>query len=95
MSKKDAYLDKAQAMIDEQAAKIDQFKAKVKGGVADTKIEGHEAIEKMEAKLTAAKARLAEITDSAEDKWENLTSRFDDLTEELSASVKKFFAKKD
>lgn len=93
MSKKDAYVEKAQAKIAEQAAKLDQLKAKIKGGVADQKIEAHGQIEKVEAKLDAAKARLTEISDSAEGAWEDLTERFEGLTEELSGSVKKFFGK--
>jgi DNA repair exonuclease SbcCD ATPase subunit len=92
MSKKDAYVEKAQAKIEEQSAKLDQLKAKVKGEAADTKIEGHKQIEKLESKLDAAKARLAEITDSAEDAWEDLTDRFDKLADDLGASVKKFFS---
>jgi cob(I)alamin adenosyltransferase len=93
MSKKDAYVQKAQAKIDEQSAKIDEFKAKVKGKVADKKIEAHEQLEKIESKLNAAKAQLAEIVGSAESAWEDMTKRFEVLTDELSASVKKFFKK--
>lgn len=91
MSKKDAYVEKAQAKIEEHSAKLDQLKAKVKGEVADNKIEGHKQIEKLESKLDAAKKRLAEITDSAEDTWEDLTERFENLGDDIGASFKKFF----
>jgi predicted nucleic acid-binding Zn-ribbon protein len=93
MSKRDAYIEKAQAKIDEQSAKIDGLKARAKGKVADQKIEIHEHIEKMEAQLKVAKAHLAEIIGAAENTWEDLSNRFDVLSDELTSSVKKFFSK--
>ncbi|MFT7371526.1 MAG: putative nucleic acid-binding Zn-ribbon protein [Oleiphilaceae bacterium] len=93
MTKRDAYIEKAQAKIDEQTAKIDGFRARAKGKVAAQKIEVHEHIDKMEAQLKMAKAHLAEIVCSAENAWEDLTNRFDVLSDELTSSVKKFFNK--
>jgi predicted nuclease with TOPRIM domain len=93
MSKKDAYVEKGQSIIDEQSAKLSQLKAQVQGKVADQKIEAHEQIEKLEATLATAKVRLAEIADSAEGTWEDLTDRFDSLADEVGSSVKKFFGK--
>lgn len=93
MSKKDAYVAKAQAKIDEQAANLNKLKAKAKGEVADKKIETHKRIEKLETKLDSAKSRLEEISDSAEDKWEDLTDRFEELTDDLGSAFKKFFGK--
>ena len=93
MTKKAAYIDKAQAKIDEHSASLNELKAKAKGKVADQKIDAYKGVEKLESELNSAKEKLAEIADSAEDKWEDLTGRFDTLTEELSTSVKKFFGK--
>jgi enoyl reductase-like protein len=93
MSKRDAYIEKAQAKIDEHAANLDKMKAKAKGGIADKKIEAHEHIEKLEANLNKAKKQLAEIVGAAEASWEDLTGRFDTLADDLSTSVKKFFKK--
>jgi len=93
MSKKDAYVEKAQAKIDEHSAKLDQLRAQFKGEVSNKKIEAYEKIEKLEAKLNTAKSRLAEIIGSAEDKWEDLTDRLESLGDEVGASVKKFFSK--
>tara|TARA_R110001583_G_scaffold130834_1_gene282544 strand:+ start:41637 stop:41918 length:282 start_codon:yes stop_codon:yes gene_type:complete len=93
MSKKDAYIEKAQATIEEQSAKLAELKAQAKGKVADQKIEANEKIEKLESKLNVAKSRLAEIADSAEGAWEDLTDRFDNLADEVGASVKKFWGK--
>jgi DNA repair exonuclease SbcCD ATPase subunit len=93
MSKKDAYIEKAQAKIEEQSAKLEQLKAKLKGETASIKIESNKRIEKLESNLDAAKTRLAEIKDSAEDAWEDLTERFDNLADDVGASVKKFLGK--
>ena len=92
MSKKDAYVEKAQAKIEEQSAKLDALKAKAKGEVADQKIETHKQIDKLESKLDAAKSRLAEIADSAEDAWEDLTELFETLASDVGSSFKKFFS---
>jgi len=91
MNKKDAYIEKAQAKIEEHSAKLEALKAKA--GVVDLKMEAHEQIDKLEVKLNAAKSRLAELTDAAEDKWEDLSDRFEILADDLGTSVKKFFEK--
>lgn len=93
MSKKDAYLAKAQATIEEQAAKLDVLKAQAKGKVANQKIEANKTIETLESKLDSAKSRLAEIVDSTEDTWEDLTDRFETLADDVGTSVKKFLGK--
>lgn len=93
MSKKDAYIEKAQAKIDEQSAKISGLKARMKGKIADQKIEVHDQVDKLEVQLKAAKLHLAEIVGAAEHTWEDLSKRFDVLSDELTSSVKKFFKK--
>jgi predicted nucleic acid-binding Zn-ribbon protein len=93
MKRKDAYIEKAQARIDEYACKLDELKAKARGEVAGLKIDAKEQVDKLEVKLDAAKVRLAELTDSAEDKWEDLSTRFEVLADDLGASFRKFFEK--
>ncbi len=93
MSKKDAYVEKAQAKVEEQSAKLSRLKAQVKGEVADKKIDTYNLIEKLEAKLASAKSQLNEIANATEDKWESLSERFETLSDEVSASVKKFLGK--
>ena len=94
MSKKDAYIEKAQAKIDEQTARLNRLKAQVKGEVASQKIEAYERIEKLESTLKAAKSRLKEVTDSAGEAWKEEAKRFESLADELGASFKKFFSNK-
>lgn len=83
----------AQAKIDETIARINQLKAKAKLEVADQKISAYEQIEKLEATLETAKARLAEIKGSAEGAWEAMTDRFEGLYDDMSASLKNFLNK--
>lgn len=94
MNRKEAYIEKAQAKIDEYASKLEQLKAKAKGEVADLKIEALEQIERFEKKLETAKLRLAELTGASENRWQDLSDRFEVLADDLAVSFKKFFEKR-
>ncbi len=93
MNSKDAYLEKAAAKIEEYSARLELLKAKAGVEVANRKISAQEQIVKLEASLEHAKSRLAELSDAAEDGWEELSERFDELADDLGASFRKFFAK--
>jgi predicted nucleic acid-binding Zn-ribbon protein len=93
MSRKDAYIEKAQAKINKQIAKLDQLKAKAQGEIADQKFKSQDKIEELEAKIKGAKAHLSEITDAAEDAWDNIKNKLDNLTDDIGSSFKKFFGK--
>jgi hypothetical protein len=47
----------------------------------------------LEAKIKSAKTHISEITDAAEDTWENIKNKFDNLTDDIGSSFKKFFDK--
>ncbi len=93
MSKKEVYIEKAQAKINELMTKLDQLKSKDQGELADQKIKSHEKIEELESKIKGAKVHLAEITDAAEDTWENIINKFDHLADDIGNSFKRFFSK--
>lgn len=93
MTKKEAYIEKAQAKINEQTAKLEGLKAKAQGEIADQKIKSLEKIEELEVKIKDAKAHLSEIADAAEDAWENIKNKFDQLADDIGSSFKKFFTK--
>lgn len=95
MNRKDAYIEKANARIEEYSARLDVLKAKAREEVADQKISAHEHIVKLEAKLETAKSRLDELTAAAGDGWEDLSGRFEELADDLGASFRKFFAKRE
>ena len=90
MNKRDAYIEKAQAKIEEYNARLDVLKAKAKGEIASQKITANEQIDKLDEKLNAAKKQLAKLTDSAGDAWEEFSGRFEELADDLGASIKKF-----
>ena len=93
MTKKEAYIEKAQAKINEQTAKLEGLKAKAQGEIADQKIKSLEKIEELEVKIKDAKAHLSEIADAAEDAWENIKNKFDQLADDIGSSFNKFFSK--
>lgn len=90
MSKHDAYVQKAQAIIDGYVAKLDGLKAEAKLEVADRRIELHEQIEQVQKKIDAGKADLVDLAGTAEEKWDEVKERFESLTGDISASLKKF-----
>jgi hypothetical protein len=55
----------------------------------------HKKIKELEAKIKDAKAHLSEITDAAEDAWENIKNIFDHLADDIGSSLKKLFGKDD
>jgi predicted nucleic acid-binding Zn-ribbon protein len=59
------------------------------------KLKSQEKIKELEAKIKDAKAHLSEITDAAEDAWENTKNKFDRLADDIGSSLKKFFGKVD
>lgn len=93
MNKKDIYIEKAQAKIDEYSAELARLKAKTKGEFAELKIEAQQQIDQLDDKLSVVKTRLSEIVDAAEDKWEDLSVRFEELSDDLGAAFRKFFEK--
>ncbi len=93
MNSKDAYIEKAAARIEEYSAKLELLKAKAGVEVVNRKIDAQEHIVKLEASLENAKSRLTELSDAAEDGWEDLSERFEVLADDLGASFRKFFAK--
>lgn len=93
MNKKDIYIEKAQAKIDVYSAQLEILKAKAKGEFAELKIEAQEQIDKLDDKLSVVKTRLSEVANAAEDKWEDLSVRFEELSDDLGAAFRKFFEK--
>lgn len=93
MSTKEAYIEKAQAKVEEYTAKLALLKAQAKGAIAEQKIDSHEEVDLLETKIKAAELQIIELKNASEEAWGELSSRFDTLTDELSNSVAKFFAK--
>ncbi|MDG6773980.1 hypothetical protein QCB45_06525 [Thiomicrorhabdus sp. ZW0627] len=93
MSKKDEYKAMAEAKIEEYTARINELKAKTKFEAAEVKLEMHEQIEKLEAKLDVAKSEFEELSDEAGQTLEDWSDRFEVLGKDLESAFKKFFSK--
>ena len=93
MSKKDAYLAIAKAKLDEQMAKLELLKEKAKDEIEEQKDNTREIIEDLEEKIAAAKTHFGTLSDSAEDTWESVKDKFDDVTENIGGSLKKLFGR--
>ncbi len=91
MSKKDDYLAIAKVKLDEQMAKLELLKEKAKDEIAEQKDKNHELIEDLERKIAAAKTHFGKLSNSAEDTWENVRDKFDELSDNIGGSLKKLF----
>ena len=94
MTRQEEYIKKAQAKFDELKAEFDRLKARARSEIADQKLVSHEKIDEIEKKIEAARARLSEMADSAEDRLESLRERFEVLVDDIGGSFKKFFSNK-
>jgi len=92
MDKKDLYIEKAQATINEQLAKLDQLKAQAEGEVADKKLQLQAQIDKLEPQIEQAKAKLTELKTMTESVLEDTVSKLDDMFDNATDTVKKFFS---
>jgi cell fate (sporulation/competence/biofilm development) regulator YmcA (YheA/YmcA/DUF963 family) len=92
-ARKAAYQQKFEAKLEEQQAELSKLKAKAKGGVADARIDAHNAIEKAEKKVEGLRARVAELIEAGEDAWADLTDgierAWDDVTDAVASAWKK------
>jgi predicted nucleic acid-binding Zn-ribbon protein len=69
------------------------YSAAKQRSIKNKKIKSQKNIEELEAKIKDAKAHLSEIIDAAEDAWENLKNKFDNLADDIGSSFKRFFGK--
>jgi chromosome segregation ATPase len=90
---KDAYRQKAEAKIEEHQAKLNAIRAKAKGATADARLDAEKRIGDLEEKLDAAKKRIADIGDAAEDTWEELTKSLDSAWDDIAGGIKNALAR--
>lgn len=88
MSKRDAYVQKLHAKIDEWNADIDKLKSKADQVEADSKIEYQTQIEMLKQKREDIEKKMAEMTRSGEDAWEDLKSGADLAWEAMNEAIK-------
>jgi peptidoglycan hydrolase CwlO-like protein len=93
MSEKELYRQKMKARLDELMADIDKLKAKASGASADMKLKLNEHIKDIEEKIDEGKAKLAELGNTNEERWESVKERVDSVWEALKHAVKDVSAK--
>ena len=88
MSKRDAYVQKLHATIDEWNASIDLLKSKANQVNVDSKIEHQNQIEMLKRKRNEIEKKVAALTRSGEDAWEDLRSGADLAWEAMNEAIK-------
>jgi hypothetical protein len=95
MSKKELLQHKARAKIEEYEASLEVARAKLEGKSADARHQVQWEIERIEEGLTSAKARLAELADSADDAWDQIAGKLDSLAKDVGARIERIVSRKD
>ena len=88
MKNKEAYVQKLHAKINEWNADIDRLKAKANQVEADSRIEYQKQIEVLKSKRDDIEKKVAEISRSGEDAWEDLKAGADLAWEAMSEAIK-------
>ncbi len=93
MNDKEIYQQEYQAKLDEWKAEIDRLKAKPFGAGADARQELNQQIEELEIKVEEGKAKLAELAEVDEDKWESFKAGAESVWNSLKSSINDVAAK--
>lgn len=88
MNMKDAYKQKIEAELKLVQAKIEELKAKSKLYATDVHVKYVEQVEELERKFDATKAKLKELDEAGEEKWEHFKEDVESAWEILSKAVK-------
>jgi hypothetical protein len=93
MGTKEAFKQKVEAEVELAQAKLAEFRAQAKSSAADARVKYAEHIEELEQKLEATKAKLHELSEAGEDKWERLKDGVESAWTAMSAAVRDTVAK--
>lgn len=93
MSEKELYRQKMKARLDEVMADIDKLKAKASGASADMKLKLTQHIKDIEVKVDEGKAKLTELGNTKEERWESVKEGTESAWEALKHAVKDVSAK--
>ncbi len=89
MSDKEAYRDKMNAQLDEWNADVDKMRAKADQADADTRIAHHKEIDGWVSSRDAAKTKLKEIDNGADDAWEDVKNGVENSWNDLKHGFNK------
>lgn len=88
MSKKGAYKQKIEAELELVQAILLEYKAKSKIYAADVHIKYIEHVDELERMYDATKAKLKELDEAGEEKWEHFKDEVEAAWHTLSTAVK-------
>ena len=100
---KDDFIKKAQETLDVQQEKLDQLKQKLEEGADDLVEDIQKKVDDLEPEIEKAKAKIAEISEAADHRWDYMRSSadkwrdeankmFDEGWDGMTDAVKKLFS---
>lgn len=87
METRELYKQKYEAQIHEWGARVVAFKAHTDKLTAEAKIDMKPRIDAVHSKFAAAEAKLGEIADATDDKWDDVMKSADHAWSEAKAAV--------
>ena len=90
MSKRDEYFEKMKQQLDELNAHIGELETKVQAGQEGLENKAQEQITHLREVYTGMKARLDEITNAGEERWDALVTEGDKVWKAFLHSVNYF-----
>lgn len=90
MSKRDVYIAKIKLQLDELDAKADQLEAKAAEVKEDARAKYKEEMAKLRQQSKLAKAKLDELKDTGEDKWDAMVAETEKIRDAFTHSFNYF-----
>lgn len=90
MTSREAYIAKMKLQLHELDIKIDQLEAKASDAKADALEKYKLEMAKLREQSTLAKAKLRDLVDAGEDKWDSVVAEMEKVRDAFSRSFKYF-----
>jgi uncharacterized protein involved in exopolysaccharide biosynthesis len=88
MAEKDNYVEKAKQRIARLDATIDELRAKASAKTAEFKAEHQEELDALKVRRDQMNARLQQLIDAGEDRWNRLRSEMESMWDDVRTHVK-------
>lgn len=85
-----AYQQKVRAQIKELKARMQLFEASLEKSGADVRIKYQKNLNEWKSHFRDVEAKLDDLSDSAEENWENIQTGIDDTMKELRNTIDSF-----
>lgn len=85
-SKRDEYIENLKRQLDEMNARLDDWEKKADEASEQLKGKYEKEVSELREKSTAAKARLEELRDAGDERWDALVEETEHVKESLSRS---------